>query len=166
MLQAVIKSHNDKSCYNDHYNINRLVYATLKSQEKDEVLIKLAKELKLWCFHADRRSNYVALLKCQLLRPGNECEWCRLRPPKECKAYDYEKINGLRLDPMPLPDHPGHFMTYFEKETCGKFDHQRDLFHVGKCSICVNWWFLSKTEMKRHRRIMHPRIPISKLLIN
>ena len=67
---------------------------------------------------------------------------------------------------MPSSDHPGHFMTYLETENCGKFDHQRDLFHVGKCSICVNWWFSSKAEIKRHRRIMHPRIPISKLLIN
>ena len=59
---------------------------------------------------------------------------------------------------MPSPDHPGYFMTYLETENFGKFDHQCDLFHVGKCSICVNWWFSSKTEMKRHRRIMHPRI--------
>ena len=151
VLPDVIKSHNDKGCCNDHYNINRLVYATLKSQEEDEVLMKLAKEFKFLCFHAEQRSNYVAFLKCQLLRPGNECEWCRLHPPKECKAYNYEKkINGLWFNPMPLPDHPGHFMNYLEMENCRKFDHQRDLFHVGKCSVCVNWWFSSKTEMKRH----------------
>ena len=54
VLPAVIKSHNNKSCYNDHYNINRLVYAALKSQEEDEVLMKLATEYKFLCFHADR----------------------------------------------------------------------------------------------------------------
>ena len=148
VLPAVIKGYNDKGCYNDHYNINRLVYATLKSQEEDGVLMKLAKEFKFLCFHADPRSNYVAFLKCQLLRPGIECEWCRLHPPKECKAYDYEKkINGLWFDPMPSLDHPGIFMTYPETKNYGQFDHQRGLFHVGKCSVCVNWWFSSKTEM-------------------
>ena len=65
VLPAVIKSHNDKCCYNDHYSINRLVYATLKFQEEHEVLMKLAKEFKFLCFHSDRRSNYTAFLKCE-----------------------------------------------------------------------------------------------------
>ena len=60
----------------------------------------------------------------------------------------------------------GHFMIYLETQNCEKFDHQRNLFHVRKCSVYVNWWFSSKAEMKRHRRIMHPRILINKLLIN
>ena len=64
VLPAVIKGHNNKGCYNDHHNINRLVYATLKSQEEDEILMKLAREFKFLCFHTDRRSNYVAFLKC------------------------------------------------------------------------------------------------------
>ena len=65
VLPAVIKSHNDKCCYNDHYSINRLVYATLKFQEEHEVLMKLAKEFKFLCSHSDRRSNYTAFLKCE-----------------------------------------------------------------------------------------------------
>lgn len=67
VLPAVIKSHSDKGCYNDHYNISLLVYATLRSQEEDKVLMKLAKEFKFLYFHADRLSNYVAFLKYQLL---------------------------------------------------------------------------------------------------
>ena len=78
-------------------------------------------------------------MKCRLLRPGNECEWYRLHPPKEYKTCDYKKkINGLWFNPMPWPDHPGHFMIYLETQNCEKFDHQRDLFHVGKCSVYVN----------------------------
>ena len=139
VLPAVIKSPSDKGCYNDHCNINRLVYATLKSQEEDS-FDEICKRVKCLCFHADRRSNYVAFLKCQLLWPGNECKRCRLHPPQECKAYDYEKnINGFWFDPMPLADHPGNFTTYLETENCGKFDHQHDLFHVRKCSFCINW---------------------------
>ena len=58
------------------------------------------------------------------------------------------------------------FTTYLQRENCGRFDHQRDFFHVRKCSVCVNWWFSSAPVMKHHRRIMHPRIPIRKLFIN
>ena len=131
VLPAVIKSHNGKGCYSNHYNINRLVYATLKPQEENKVLMKLAKEFKILCFQADQQSNYVVFLKCQLLRPDIKCEWCRLHPPKECKAYDYEKkINGLWFDPMSLPDHPGYFVTDLETENCGKFDQQHGLFQL------------------------------------
>ena len=67
VLPAVIKSHNEKGCYNDHYSINRLVYATLKFQEEHEVLMKLAKEFNSvqQSFHSDRQSNYNAFLKCE-----------------------------------------------------------------------------------------------------
>ena len=140
-------TNDDKRCYNDHYNINRLVYATLKSQEEERVLMKLVKEFQFICFHADRRGDYVAFLKPQLLRSGNEWQWCRLHPPKECKAYDYEqKNNGARFDTMPSPNHPGHSMTYLERENYRKLDRQHDLFYIGKWSICVNWWFSSKNR--------------------
>ena len=165
VVPAVIESACCAGKYNDHQLVNRLIYSTLKAQQEEEELSILAQEFQFLVFHADRRSSFLAFIKCQLLRPGSECEWCKANPPKVCEALKFEqKLNGLWFDPMPSPDHPGHFKTYLEIEQAKKFDYQQDLFGIGRCSVCVNWWFSSKTEMKRHRRIFHPRLPLDKLL--
>ena len=162
---VVIKSLDETGHYKDHADIIRLIYATFKAQEEDKELAVLVKEFKMLAYHADRRSNFISFNKCQLLRPGKECDWCHSHPPQPCNALEYEKqLRGLWYDPMPSADHPGHFMTYLEMDKAGKFDYQQDLFEIGKCSICINWWFSSKTEVKRHRRLFHPRVPMNKIV--
>ena len=163
---VVIKSLDQTGHYKDHSNIIRLIYATFKAQEEEKELAVLVKEFKMLVYYADRRSNCIPFNKCQFLRPGKECDWCRSHPLKSCSALEYEKkLRGLWYDSMPSPDHPGHFMTYLEMNQAEKFDNQHDLFKIGKCSICINWWFSSKTEVKRHRRLFHPCVPMNKMVL-
>ena len=163
---VVIKSLGQTGHYKDHSDIVRLIYATFKAEEEKKELVVLVKEFKMLVYHADRRSNFISFNKCQLFRPGKECDWCRSHPPKSCSALEYEKkLGGLWYDPMPSPVHPGHFMTYLEMNEAEKFVNQHDLFKIGRCLICINWWFSSKTEVKRHRRLFHPRVPINKIVV-
>ena len=164
VVPVAVKSSDQTGSYDDHDAIHRLIYATAKAQEEDKILKQLVKEFKFLCYHADRRRNFVAFSKCQLLRPGKECSWCCSHPPKECEALDFEKhLNGLWFDPVPSETHPGHFKTYLESKD-DKISHQHDLFGVGKCSVCNNWWFSSITEMKRHCRLLHPKIKFGMLI--
>ena len=140
-------------------------FPVVRALKEDQELQPLVREFKFLCHHADRRRNSISFLKCQLIRPGKECDWCLSHPPLDCPAYRFEKgVGGFSFDPMPSEDHPDHFMTYLEMINLKKYDYQHDLFGIGKCSICPNWWFSSPTEMKRHKKLAHPRISIKNIL--
>ena len=35
---------------------------------------------------------------------------------------------------------------------------------IGRCSICKNWHFTSTTEIQRHKRLLHLKVQLQKLL--
>lgn len=156
----IIMKENDreKESYHDHKTVEELVYASKKALDEGSKALKYArKEFSFFCKHADRRSNCFTLMKCQLFKPKEEeCDWCRENPPKDCEAFRFEKELGeFFFDPAPSENHAEHFSTYLESKNSQR-KYQRSKQGNGRCSICPNWWFSSSTEIKRHRRIVHP----------
>ena len=144
--------------YRDHDAVEELMYASKRVlDQENKQLRNLRKEFVFFCRHSDRRSNCFSLMKCQLFKAkGKECDWCRRNPPKDCAALEFEKeIGGFFYDPIPSEKHADHFSTYFEMRKNGK-KYERPNQDDGRCSLCPNWWFSSQTEIKRHRRIVHP----------
>ena len=166
VVPMTVPSNNTSRSYCDHQRVEKCVHANVKALREDPDLLPLVREFQFLCLHADRRRNSISFVKCQLFRPGRECNWCLSHPPVDCPAYQFEKsIGGFCFDPMPSEDHPNHYMTYLEMVDRKKYDYQHDLFGIGKCSICPNWWFSSATEMKRHKKMVHPRVPINEIQV-
>ena len=163
-----IKSVSDNSePYNDRGVIERFVYAALRDLDGGDIELQaLRKEFKFLCRHADRRNNALAFLKCQLFKPsGQECHHCTSNPPSPCSAYDYEKsIGGFMFDPVPSEEHDGHFKTYLEMVSMENSNYKGEPQELGRCAICPNWWYSSQTEIKRHRRILHPKVPMEDIV--
>ena len=153
--------------HNDHGVIERFVYAALRDLDGGDIELQaLRKEFKFLCRHADRRNNALAFLKCQLFKPsGQECHHCTSNPPSPCSAYDYEKsIGGFMFDPVPSEEHECHFKTYLEMVSMENSNYKGEPQELGRCAICPNWWYSSQTEIKRHRRILHPKVPMEDIV--
>ena len=112
----------------------------------------------------------MSFMKCQLIKNDGEiCVECRKSPPKDCPAFQFEKsIGGLMFDPQPSDDLKGHFKTYLEiinysPDDLPKYTSQQ-MSDLGRCSICKNWHIISTTEIQRHKRLLHTKVLLQKLL--
>ena len=77
-------------------------------------------------------------MKCQLIKNDGEiCVECRKSPPKDCPPYI----------PDDLPKYTPQQMS-----------------DLGRCSICKNWHIISTTEIQRHKRLLHTKVLLQKLL--
>ena len=108
--------------------------------------------------HTDRRGNEITLMKCQLFKEQNDvCGYCAKNPPDNTAAFRNEsKLGGFLYDPLPSTIYEGHYKTYLDlkKEECRYTPSASG--DVGRCQICPNWHFSSKTEKERHNRLLHP----------
>ena len=145
------------------------VNAPLRNLDTKE-LKPLRTEFKFFCRYVDRRRNAVSFMKCQLIKNDGEiCVECRKSPPKDCPAFQFEKsIGGLMFDPQPSDDLKGHFKTYLEiinysPDDLPKYTSQQ-MSDLGRCSICKNWHIISTTEIQRHKRLLHTKVLLQKLL--
>ena len=158
----------EKESYCDHDIVEMLMYASKTALDNGSKDLKQArKEFSFYCSHIDRRPNSLSLMKCQMFKPkGLECDWCKSHPPKECEAFDFEKkLGGFFFEPSQSNNHPGHFSTYLEMKHSGK-KYVRSKHEHGRCSVCPNWWFSSPTETQRHRRIVHPNVPLKQMIVD
>ena len=72
------------------------------------------------------------------------------------------------FDPQPSDDLKRHFKTYLEMISCSPDDlpiyMPQQMSDIGRCSICKNWHFTSTTEIQRHKRLLHLKVQLQKLL--
>ena len=113
------------------------VNAPLRNLDTNE-LKPLRAEFKFFRRYVDRRRNAVSFMKCQLIKNDGEiCVECRKSPPKDCPPYI----------PDDLPKYTPQQMS-----------------DLGRCSICKNWHIISTTEIQRHKRLLHTKVLLQKLL--
>ena len=72
------------------------------------------------------------------------------------------------VDPQTSDDLKGHFKTYLEMINCSPADRPKytpqQMSDLGRCSIYTNWHFNSITEIQKHKRLLHPKVQLQKLL--
>ena len=157
VIPISIPSKEGECRYSDHDTVTRFVNARLADfNANDQSLILLRKEFNFFAVHADRRSNEIAFMKCQLFKKSDICQHCLDNPPIDCNALHSEiNFGGFFFDAVSSESHPDHFKTYIEmindKETYVPKDTE-----LGRCNICPNWWFSSEAEKQRHRKLLHP----------
>ena len=72
------------------------------------------------------------------------------------------------FDPQLPDDLIGLFKTYLEMISYSPGDlpiyMPQQMSDIGRCSICKNWHFTSTTEIQRHKRLLHLKVQLQKLL--
>ena len=86
-------------------------------------------------------------------------------PPKATGVFAFLQERNMTLfSPMPSHKYPGHYCTFLEM--CCKPASELTTLDagmpsaangVGRCPHCPAFVFLSKTEQKRHLRLLHPK---------
>ena len=77
-----------------------------------------------------------------------------------------KEIRGFFFDSMPSEKHEDHYAMYLEIIKLQKTDFKSMQDQQGRCKMCPNWWFSSSTEVKRHRRFLHPDPSVTQLVEN
>ena len=77
-----------------------------------------------------------------------------------------KEIRGFFFDSMPSEKHEDHYAMYLEIIKLQKTDFKSMQDQQGRCKMCPNWWFSSPTEVKRHRRFLHPDPSVTQLVEN
>ena len=81
--------------------------ASLTALKADPSLIAARKEYRLMMKHIDRRSHFLAFVKCS---------HCTHQPVRSEKAMSpVHSSGGIIFMPTPDPNHPGHFKTFLQR---------------------------------------------------
>lgn len=74
-------------------------------------------EMRFMFSHMERKSNELIFRKC----PEPRCNYCPENPVKALQLWNYLRDQDFKWpNPMPSPQHPGHYMTYMELENIDK----------------------------------------------
>lgn len=69
------------------------------------------------------------------------------------------------FDPVPSETHSGHFKTFLEMASKEGMKYVVESSpEIGRCSLCLNWYFTSVTELHCHRRLLHPKKKLHDIL--
>lgn len=121
----------------------------------------LYEELKFMLAHIQRHRNELVYVKCL----SENCDYCTTHPPKATGVFAFLQERNMTLfSPMPSHKYPGHYCTFLEM--CCKPAPKLTILDagmpsaangVGRYPHCPAFVFLSKTEQKRHLRLLHPK---------
>ena len=155
---TVSSANEEDRIYNDQNELLRFLSAPLRDFNSDKTLQRMRLKFKFFAKHAVRRQNEFVIMKCQFFKSsGLECGYCQRNPPTAKETLQLlKKFKGKMVQPVPSEQNPGHFLTFLETISLTELPTE-DTGELGKCMICPNWTFTSKTEQEKHRKLFHPK---------
>ena len=138
--------------FDDYEKVKKFLASPLRDVHN---FTNLLKEYKSLFMRIDRHANQVIFTKCE----DRSCcqEW------RSTSLQEFLLNFKMLLFAPSITTTCDHYDTFLQ--SCMKSKHNlgstgqpsSDEGDLGKCEICTNYWFLSKTEKARHKSLFHRR---------